>query len=183
MTSHNNLVSPLFDIIGRWLFPGPEAQDPHTPSCTGSVTTPDKSDVGSVTIDVLPDDVLLDMFGFYVDGTGGVEAWQLLVHVCQRWRNLVFASPRRLDLRLVCTDRRRVRELLGIWPPLPIEMRSSESTRRDDNDPYNVIAALEHRDRVCRVSISDVHASLLDEITARMQLPFRIYLSGASVPQ
>src|SRR5216684_7127928 len=72
-------------------------------------------------IEVLPDDVLLAIFDFCVVaypefprsgddhsviiGTGDisqgtVEWWQPLVHVCRRWRVLVFGSPRRLNLRL-----------------------------------------------------------------------------------
>ncbi|KAI0291276.1 hypothetical protein BC826DRAFT_1106031 [Russula brevipes] len=105
-----------------------------------------------VTIDTLPDDVLLDAFGFYVDGC---EGWQTLVHVCRRWRDLVFASPRRLDLQLLCTDRRLVREMLGIWPALPIRIQSLHShlpAKRADN----ILAALEHRHRVCHIKLWDV---------------------------
>ena len=66
-------------------------------------------DVGLVKrIGILPDDILLEIFHFYVDvkrqlyeGKARVEAWQALVHVCRRWRNLVFRSPRRLNLRLI----------------------------------------------------------------------------------
>ena len=66
-------------------------------------------DVGQVKrIDVLPDEVLLEIFDFYMimnlnDLYGeetSVKAWQTLVHVCQRWRSLVFESRRRLKLRL-----------------------------------------------------------------------------------
>ena len=68
----------------------------------------------AITIDDLPDDVLLAIFNFHVDKHQGlpvsifdchrireIESWQSLVHVCRRWRGLVFASPRRLNLRLV----------------------------------------------------------------------------------
>ena len=75
-----------------------------------------RCDVGQVTqIDLLLDDVLLDIFDFCVDQDGfrrfiytqikgQIEAWQSLVHVCRRWRNIVFGSPLRLNLALVCTD-------------------------------------------------------------------------------
>ena len=55
---------------------------------------------------MVPDDVLLEVFDFYVAGdmySKDREAWQTLVHVCRRWRSIVFGSPRRLDLQLVCT--------------------------------------------------------------------------------
>jgi hypothetical protein len=65
-----------------------------------------------MTINKLPNDVLVDMFKFYADMPSLVDTctinsyinrWQVLVHVCQRWRCLVFASPRSLRLELLCT--------------------------------------------------------------------------------
>jgi hypothetical protein len=79
-----------------------------------------------VTIGTLPDDALLEIFSFYVevddedDRVSFLEDWQTLVHVCQRWRRVVFESPRRLNLKLVCTSRRPVKEMLHICPTLPI---------------------------------------------------------------
>ena len=66
---------------------------------------------------MLPDDVLLSIFDFYVvkyyDLTfikfgvhytkQSIESWQSLVHVCRRWRGLVFESSRRLNLQLCCS--------------------------------------------------------------------------------
>ena len=49
-----------------------------------------------------------------------IEAWHTLVHVCRKWRNIVFGSPRRLDLRLYCTEKTPVRKTLEVWPLLPI---------------------------------------------------------------
>ena len=64
-----------------------------------------------VPIDALPDNVLLETFEFYlgkdaadlIDDEYDYDGWQTLVHVCRRWRCVVFASPRRLDLKLHCT--------------------------------------------------------------------------------
>ena len=58
-----------------------------------------------VLIDVLPDNVLLETFEFYLgkddandfDPDYNYDGWQTLVRVCRRWRCIVFASPRRLD--------------------------------------------------------------------------------------
>lgn len=58
------------------------------------------SNVGRVTIDMLPEIALLDIFDFYGHE---IDAWHTLVHVCRKWRIIVFGSPRRLDLRLLCT--------------------------------------------------------------------------------
>src|SRR6202789_321886 len=72
-------------------------------------------DVGQVlTINDLPDDDLLAIFDFYVVGHPDlclrgfsddntkrkIESWQSLVHVCRRWRCVVFGSPRRMNLQL-----------------------------------------------------------------------------------
>jgi len=93
------------------------------------------------TIRILPDDPLLEVFSFYVeeayntynpDGFYGIEtleAWCTLVHVCQRWRNLVFASPHHLNLQLVYTRRKPVRQMLGIWPTFPIVIDDQELSR------------------------------------------------------
>ena len=64
------------------------------------------------SIDVLPDDDLLSIFDFYMacqipfgrKPIHAVDAWRALVHVCRRWRSVVFGSPRRLNLRLSCTS-------------------------------------------------------------------------------
>jgi len=79
-------------------------------------TAPDRWDVGRVTIDVLPDVVLLEIFDCYVDksreeeeeDSPGIQAWHTLVHVCRKWRSVVFGSPRRLDLRLFCTEKHQL---------------------------------------------------------------------------
>ena len=76
-------------------------------------------DIARVTIGKLPDDVLLEIFDFYLD-KALIEAWHTLVHVCQKWRNVVVGSPQRLELRLHCTESTPVRETLGAWPLLPI---------------------------------------------------------------
>ena len=92
---------------------------------------------GRVTINILPDDVLLLIFRFdrliFLDepGPNGMwEAlwsqpwgWHRLVHVCRRWRSLAFASPNFLDLRLFCGPNTNP-ELMGIWPPLQVIIRN-----------------------------------------------------------
>ncbi|KAI0289371.1 hypothetical protein BC826DRAFT_614024 [Russula brevipes] len=121
--------------------------------------------------DDLPDDVLLDIFGFYV---GPCEGWRRLVHVCHRWRNLVFSSPRRLGLELLCKDRTRVRDMLHIWPALPICIIASyifspgPSPARMDN----ILAALEHSSRISRIRLQGVPKLDLGRLTAAMQRPF-----------
>ena len=47
-----------------------------------------------VTIGTLPDEAHREIFNFYVDQleieAENIEAWIILVHVCQRWRKVVF---------------------------------------------------------------------------------------------
>jgi hypothetical protein len=127
------------------------------------------------TIDILPEDALLEIFNFFTDGIYLVERWHALVHVCQRWRWVVFASQRRLNLRLLCTAGKPVRDMLGVWPALPIQIRESwgQPTRgrsptvgAADSDSGegadNIIAALEHSDRVCEIVLRGAPSALLE---------------------
>ena len=103
-----------------------------------------------IRIDVLPDDVLLEIFDFYVDVTIShgqeIQEWQSLVHVCRRWRTLVFRSPRRLNLRLLCTPETPVRDTLDVWPALSLIIRGDMDPESGTGD---IVAALEQNNRSC----------------------------------
>ena len=123
---------------------------------------------------MLPNDVLLEIFEFYVveaadDTRRGIEAWQTLVHVCQLWRIIVFGSPRRLNLRLVCTPETPVRSALDIWPVLPLCIRGHcyESAESADD----TLTALGHSDRIDQLEIAVRHLQLEDFFRA-MEVPF-----------
>ena len=120
---------------------------------------------------MLPDDVLLAIFDFYVKEDQftkrGIEAWQSLVHVCQRWRSLVFGSPRYLNLQLVCTPGTQ-RGMLDVWPALPLVFEGCVSRPEVDN----VIAMLEHNDRMCRIGLRYDSSSQMEKVWAAMQEPF-----------
>jgi hypothetical protein len=128
-----------------------------------------------IRIDILPDEVLLEIFDFYMvlrlvgEFKRVTEAWQALVHVCRRWRSLVFASPRRLNLRLFCTPATPARDTLDVWPALPLivwgNIASSSSTD-------NVIAALGQSNRVSEVSLSNLEGWQMEQVLAAMQAPF-----------
>ena len=111
---------------------------------------------------MLPDDVLLDIFDFYRKirhvHNYYVWRWHVLVRVCRRWRHIIFASPLRLNLQILCTDASPVRKSLGIWPPYPIVLDSFIYSEHNDGD--NVAAALEHFDRVCAVSLLGIGSRL-----------------------
>jgi hypothetical protein len=118
---------------------------------------------------MLLDVALLDIFDFYLGNTYEKQAWQTLVHVCRNWRNVVFGSPRRLNLRLVCRDTTPARETLDVWPLLPIIIWAHFSTTLDAG---NIIAALERNDRVCKMDIFDVPSSGAEKVLAALQQPF-----------
>jgi hypothetical protein len=111
-----------------------------------------------VTIDTLPEVALLEVFDFYVNQAReeereserwvSIEAWHTLVHVCRKWRTIVLGSLHRLDLRLFCNATTPVKETLAIWPPLPIVIGRLDYPRME-----NIIAAVEHNDRVCEIEL------------------------------
>ena len=117
---------------------------------------------------MLPDLALLGMFYFFINEpwTG---AWSTLVHVCRKWRNLVFGSPRRLDLRLYCRVNTPVRERLHVWPPLPIVISVYNPKKWVDD---NIFAALEHNDRISEFLLSYIPSSDLQKVVEAMQKPF-----------
>ena len=130
----------------------------------------DWRDVARVTIDTLPDVALLKIFDFNdSEDEEQIEAWHTLVHVCRKWRNIVFGSPRRLNQRLYCKARTPVRKTLDVWPLLPIVVR------RDGHEKWcvdPVIAALEHNDRICQLDLHDVPSPQLEIVWAAMHQPF-----------
>ena len=129
-----------------------------------------------ITIDDLPDDVLLAMFDFYVAKDQGlptfisisekreIESWQSLVHVCRRWRGLVFASPRRLNLRLWYTARMSI----NVWPAIPLLIR------REDYSVDDVIADLEYSNRIRQLEIyvDQYSTREIKQLWTAMQVPF-----------
>jgi len=141
-----------------------------------------------IRIDVLPDDVLLEIFEFYINtyspgGKRASEIWQLLVHVCRRWRSLVFQSPRCLNLRLYCTPNTPAKDTLDVWPALPLIIQGWMVSSGTDN----IIAALGQSNRVCEVDL-DLAGWQLEEVLAQMQVPFpelaylRLFSDGETQP-
>jgi len=137
------------------------------------------------TISTLPDNVLLEIFDLYLDrnpwirsSTGesrvpqGPDLWHTLVHVCRHWRCVVTASPRRLNLRLLCTEKRPVKR--NVWPDLPIiiHARIPESQRSRSQAMKIIIATLKQQhNRVCQITITDIPNLLLKKFAA-MKTPF-----------
>ena len=138
---------------------------------------------GRVTpIDKLPDDVLLVIFDFYVNDSedlnrnlpikDDVEAWQLLVHVCHRWRSVVFGSPRRLNFQLVCTHKTLVLKILDIWPAFHLVVHCNGNHPISRVGRKNTVAALKHRGRICKINIELNEEVRWVQVLAVMQAPF-----------
>ena len=100
--------------------------------------------------------------------------WYKLIHVCQRWRNLIFRSASYLRLSLFCTMGTPVAYMLAHSPPLPLVINYddglSDITREDKE---RVILALKQRDRVRRVRLV-IRFSTLRKLIVAMEETFPI---------
>jgi hypothetical protein len=116
-----------------------------------------------VTIDNLPEDVLLEIFDAYREDIellpryeniwNSIDGWWKLAHVCPRWRRLVLLSPTRLHVHLLFTPRRSSRVvMLKNLPPFPIlvDYRTSSWTRKEED---LALAALRPRSRVRGIAL------------------------------
>ena len=120
-----------------------------------------------MTIDTLPDTVLLEIFDFSMDGFFSRE-WTTLVHVCRNWRIIVLGSPRRLDLRLFCRDDIPVRKMLDGWPLFPIVVRDLDAN----------LTALKYSDRICQIDLNyEIESWQWEEVLEAMQKPFPVLTS------
>ena len=128
-------------------------------------------------MNVLPDEVLLEIFELQTNSwwyelygpKAAIEKWQSLVHVCRRWRNIVFRSPRRLELRLLCTPGTPARDTLDVWPALPLVV---DCIMPFTSGTDNIIAALGQSNRVSYICLSALTDWQLEEVLAVMQVPF-----------
>ena len=130
----------------------------------------------ATTIDNLSDNVLIEIFDRfrerddqYNQAPFCVWKWHLLVRVSRRWRQIIFASPRRLDLQLLCTNGTSFRKIIDIWHTIPIVVYwqiGSPGVVEDD-----IIPALEHPDRVSHIYLF-LYKPKLEAIAAFIQKPF-----------
>ena len=114
---------------------------------------------------MLSQDILLKVFHHVMVATPRI--WPILTWVCRRWRQIIFASPRGLNLWLYCTHRKPVLEILDIWPALPIILEYGGVPNLDPpapEDDDNIIAALKHSGRVSSISLT-VTSSLLEKLS------------------
>ncbi|KAI9507833.1 hypothetical protein F5148DRAFT_63362 [Russula earlei] len=116
------------------------------------------------------------MFHFYVNDWCIVwtNGWRTLAHVCQRWRFIAFASPRRLNLQLVYKAKRPMSEMPDVWPALPVAINYTFSKSNVDRCWGNIAAALEseHRERIFEITLRDIPTSHWENLATAMQKPF-----------
>jgi len=146
----------------------------------------------AVTINILPDDIFRELFTFcpsescpdrqdwHPEAIEQATAWQSLVQVCQRWRDIIYGSPNYLDLQIHCSDKTPFRKNFSRWPEFPLTLQYTIYPKDDDDD---VVFALEHPDRVRRVDLrigrslppsssSFKDSIVVDEVLEAMQVPF-----------
>jgi hypothetical protein len=154
--------------VGRNL---PKNADVRTSFAQNPAPIVDWFNLARVTTDMLPEVALLEIFDFYIDWAG-INAWRTLVHVCRKWRIVVFGSPRRLDLKLYCTPRMPVRKMLDVWPHLPLVMEAFRHELWDVGRVDNVVAALERNDRLYQLRLFDISSSQFEKVFPAMRQPF-----------
>jgi F-box-like len=134
-----------------------------------------------ISITILPDEILLSIFDFCVDedlSTKGInrkkvtDAWQPLVHVCRQWRRIVFGSPRRLNLRLFCTGNTRARDMLDVWPALPLVVYGFGYYNGTAERIDNIFAALKRSNRIHEIELVEIYTPDFERVLATMQDPF-----------
>ena len=104
--------------------------------------------------------------------THGADA---LVHVCQRWRNVIFAWPHHLDLRIHCESKTAAMKALDVWPTFSISIRKRSMLISDNRD--DIIDALEHRDRIAGITLSSLGRSQFERCASWMQGLFPVLRS------
>lgn len=123
------------------------------------------------------DDLLVEIFDFCrIDNispnTYPRNWWNALAHVCQKWRRVLFATPTRLGITLVCNSRTPVADLLANSPPLPLIIYwGNPGTLDTDKSAKNILLALNHRDRVRRMTLHLSEDSLCSLLSS-MNGPF-----------
>jgi hypothetical protein len=129
-------------------------------------------------VDLIPDELLLDIFDHirrsrtdFKFRYNPIWKWQVLVHVCRRWRQIVFASPLRLDLQLLCTYSTPATKYLACWPAFPVVVSYGCELELTPNVEDDVIAALEYHNRISQINLA-VSSSLWSKMTTVMRKPF-----------
>ena len=123
--------------------------------------------------DTFPDEIIQEIFAFCLcnrhwNPIGHMKEWQRLVHVCQRWRRIIYGSPSFFDLHLYCSAQTPFLNNLSNWPEFPLTVHYVVSHGDLDDD---LISALDCRDRVHRIELVIQETETYDMFAA-MQFSF-----------
>jgi hypothetical protein len=137
----------------------------------------------TISITMLPDEALLEIFDFYQHNHSRIQCqwWSLLVHICRKWRQIILESPHRLNLQILCTHGTPVKRYLGIWPAFPIvinypRVKRGKKPPRNRRVENHIIAALEHPGRVSffRLHTLGIYGIQGENVLTAMQEPFLV---------
>ncbi len=116
-----------------------------------------------------------------------MREWQSLVQVCKRWQEIIYASPRYLDLFLYFSnqDADAIAETLDLWPELPLFLGYSFPDEYYEYEGYDTLYnALAYRDRIHHVVLflrpgdaNRIAESMMDE-----QFPHLTHLDLLGAP-
>ncbi len=130
---------------------------------------------------MFPSDILLEVFDFCHPEPSETRDesiynwWHGLVHVCRRWRQIIFTSSRWLNLQLLCTPKSPAGNLkdLDTWPQIPIAIKvEGLGNHLNPTQEDNLLTAFEHSDRVCSVTANLLIQPQLEMVVKMMLKPF-----------
>ena len=138
----------------------------------------------TASIHTLDDDSILHVFYLYrpfFEDKDNIEDWNYnarwwygLVHVCRRWRNILFGSAIYLGLSLLCTYGTPVADMLALSPPLPLLIGYFGYYRGlTSEDEEGIILALKQHGRVRRIRLHRV-VSIMQRLSLVMDEEFPI---------
>ena len=175
------ILSKIFESLHKQLEKLPFQSRTRSLSCSASV-----QGACGASIDILPDDVLLQIFDFYqMDRTCPLSLleWCHPLLVCRRWRQLIISSPRQLNLYIWCTVGKPFRKYLDLLPTFPLVIYYDRgfnyiTKQWSPGDEEDILAALEHPNRISSLNLHVTR--LLLEKVAHQQFPILTQLSLSS---
>ena len=108
------------------------------------------------TIEMFPDNVLLNIFLHFLDGSS--QLWRTIVHVSERWRQIIATSPLGLELGVLHpTSGTTVIKTLESWYHLPLVVTYEGSPMLvppapDNKD--NIVAKITQSGRISSISLT-----------------------------
>ena len=140
-------------------------------------TSERESNVPRPAVYWLNDDILLGIFHCYrldeMNGWNDRLGWRKLLHVCQRWRHLIYECSSHLGMYITCTNGAPIVDTLDHLPPLPLIVKYTSTTRRTEQDELGIYQALRLHGRIRLIGI-DLPPSILHKALALMDENFPI---------